>query len=83
MTRARACGLVADLDPRRCMVARVRQAADVAIDARGNEPLRDGFAEKKMVESHAGVVAPRVSHVILERVHGLVRVQLAQRIGPA
>ena len=26
------------------------------------EPLRDGFAEKKMVETHAGVAAPRVSH---------------------
>src|SRR6516164_6766995 len=70
-------------DPGRRMVAGAFFAADRAVDARTVQACRQLWAEQQMVEAKPGVTFEAVTHIVPEGVDALVRVPLAQRIGPA
>jgi hypothetical protein len=65
------------------MVARLLPATRLAIDVGRDEAVGDRRAEQQMVDAEPGVAGERVSKVVPERVDPLVRMQRAQRVGPA
>ena len=65
------------------MIARIRLAAHRTIHARRREPLRQIGAEQQVVEPQARVARPAVPHVVPVGVDAVVRMQRADRIGPA
>ena len=64
------------------MVARVRKAADLAVDASGSDPVAQIGAEQQVVETQAGVALPTLSRIVPEGVDAFTGVRLAQRVGP-
>ena len=58
-------------------------SAHVAVDTGVSELAGEGRAEQKMIKPEARVPLPPISHIVPERIDALVRMQLADGIGPA
>src|SRR5213593_1638754 len=69
--------------PGRRVIAGLRPAADMAVDAGIDQPCGEGWAEQEMVDAKAGIARPAVSHVVPERIDRIVWMQMADRVGPA
>src|SRR5690606_33930308 len=82
--RARGPELDDELYPRRRVVAGAFPAAHLAVDAAALELAHEIFAEEEVIEAQARVPLPAVPHVVPERIERrLVRIEPAQRVGPA
>ena len=65
------------------MIAGVFLAADLAIDAGGEEPLRRLFAQEQMIDAQAGVARPAVPQIAPIGVDRRVGMQRANGVAPA
>ncbi len=81
-TASRLDGLIPQVHPRRRVVARPLPAADVAVDAGSGHASRDGRVQQQVVDAEPRVATIRVAEEVPERVDPLVRVQVADRVGP-
>jgi hypothetical protein len=71
-----------EINPRRRVIAGVGFAANFTVDASGLKSGRNRRTEQQMVQPKPRVPRPTVSQVTPEREHGLLGIQLTQRIGP-
>src|SRR5690349_15532010 len=71
-----------DVGPDRRMVAGIRPAPDMPIDARRLQLLRQRLAEKDVVDPKASIGLPALPEIIPERVDRLVGMLLANGVRP-
>src|SRR6266446_10769896 len=76
-------GGFAQLDPYGCVVACILSAAHTAIDTGSAKAVDEGATQEDLVKPQAGIAFPPRSLVAPEGVHGLARVEHADRIHPA
>src|SRR5271166_6449047 len=74
---------IRDLNPRRCVVARLLPAPHVAIDARVVQTTRKRPTEEQVIDAQPRIPSPSVPEVIPEGVDALAGMLLAHGIGPA
>src|SRR5215204_7360097 len=65
------------------MVAGLGEGADAAVDAGRLEAPGRWLVEEQMVDADSGVAWPGVAEIIPEGEHPLLRVKLAEGVGPA
>ncbi len=65
------------------MIAGFFPAPYIAVDIGCDQASGERWAEQQMVDAQAGIPAPGVTEIIPEGVDAFLRVQRAQRIGPA
>src|SRR5688500_18901588 len=70
-------------DPCWCMIARLFPPAWARIDPRSSEPLRRSLVEKQMIDADPGIAFERLAPIGPEAVNALVRVKVANGVGPA
>ena len=63
--------------------ARIRFSPDSAIDPGGGMARSERWTEQQMIEPHAVVLAPAVELIAPETEHRILRMERADRIGPA
>ena len=65
------------------MIARPFAGPHIAVDAGGDQAAGKGRAQQQMIDAQSGVAAKGFPEILPERVDPLIRVQSAQRVGPA
>src|SRR4029077_15142153 len=74
--------LLAQLDPRRGVIAGAFVPADPAVDAGREEALCRLRAQQQMIDAQPRVPLPAVSHVVPERIHRRVGMEHADCVDP-
>src|SRR5439155_10641796 len=74
---------ISELDPGRCMIARLLPTAHLPVHVRRDQTVSNRRAEQQMIDPKARVPGPRVSVVVPEGIDALTRMKRAQRVGPA
>src|SRR5688572_2489542 len=69
--------------PGRRVIAGLFPAAGRPVDARGYQGLRQSRAEQEVVDPNAGIALEGIPPIVPEGVDSLVRMELAQGVGPA
>src|SRR5260221_7736101 len=75
--------IAAQPDPGRGVIAGALSTTNLTIDARADKAVRGLGAQQQMIDTKARVPRPSVSHVVPERVHRRIRMQLADCVNPA
>jgi hypothetical protein len=65
------------------VVAGIRLSPHGTVNIGSDERWRKGGAYQQMVESQTRIACPPIPHVVPERVHALLAMQVTDRIGPA